>query len=108
MTGKCNLAHPHMADQEENITIKRGQEFTIILESNPTSGFKWLPKFNGSIINLVSHDFQSSTTKRTGSSGKDIFTFLAICSGSDTLKMFYKRSWEERFVSEKVFVINVK
>jgi predicted secreted protein len=36
-----------MADQEENITIKRGQEFKIILESNPTSGFKWLPKFDG-------------------------------------------------------------
>lgn len=96
-----------MADKEENITIKRGQEFTIILESNPTSGFKWLPKFDGSILNLVSHDFQPSTTKRIGSSGKDIFTFLAISFGSDKLKMLYKRSWEEQFVAEKVFVINV-
>jgi len=106
MPGKNNPVHPTMT--EENITINRGQEFTIILESNPTSGFKWLPKFDGSIINLVSHDFQTSTAKRIGSSGKDIFTFLAISSGSDKLKMLYKRSWEEQFVAEKVFVINVK
>jgi inhibitor of cysteine peptidase len=97
-----------MADKEESITIQSGQEFTIILESNPTSGFKWLPTFDGSIINLVSHDFQSSAAKRIGGSGKDIFTFLAIRSGSDKLKMLYKRSWEEHFVAERVFIINVK
>jgi inhibitor of cysteine peptidase len=102
------FVNPPMDDKEENITLTKGQEFTITLDSNPTSGFKWLPKFDGSIINLVSHDFQSSTTKRIGSSGKDIFIFLAISSGSDKLKMFYKRSWEEQFVAEKVFVINVK
>ncbi len=97
-----------MADQEENITVKRGQEFEIILESNPTSGFKWLPKFDGSIINLVSNDFQATMPKRIGSSGKDIFTFLAISSGSSNLKMLYKRRWEEQFVAEKIFVINVR
>jgi inhibitor of cysteine peptidase len=100
--------NPHMAEKEENIIIKKGQEFTITLDSNPTSGFKWHPMFNGSIINLVSHVFQSSTAKRIGSSGKDIFTFLAIRSGSEKLKMLYKRSWEEQIVAEKVFVINVK
>src|ERR1700730_10137532 len=105
-TNSSKLVNPQMADKEENITIRKGQEFTITLDSNPTSGFKWHPKFEGSIINLVSHDFQSSTAKRIGSSGKDIFTFLAISSGSDKLKMLYKRSWEEQFVAEKVFVIN--
>jgi predicted secreted protein len=108
MTGKNNLGHHSLTHKEENITIIRDQKFTIILESNPTSGFKWHPMFNGSIINLVSHDFQSSTAKGIGSSGKDIFTFLAISSGSDKLKMLYKRSWEEKFVAEKVFIINVK
>jgi inhibitor of cysteine peptidase len=97
-----------MTEKEENITIKTGQEFTITLDSNPTSGFKWHPVFNRSIINLVSHDFQSSTANRVGSSGKDIFTFLAIKFGSDKLKMVYKRRWEEQFVAEKVFVIIVK
>ena len=108
MTGENNLRNLTMSNKEENITVKRGQKFTIILDSNPTSGFKWIPKFEGSIINLVSHDFQSSTAKCIGGSGKEIFTFLAISSGSDKLKMLCKRSWEEQFVAEKVFVINVE
>ncbi len=97
-----------MDGKEQYIQLTKGQKFTVTLESNPTSGFEWLPKFDGSIINLISHDFQSSTAKRIGSSGKDIFTFLAISSGSGNLKMLYKRSWEEQFVAEKVFAINVK
>jgi predicted secreted protein len=100
--------NPPVDYKEENITINRGQKFTIVLESNPTSGFRWHPTFDVSIINLISHDFRSTTATRIGSPGKDIFTFLAISSGSDKLKMIYRRSWEEHFVAEKVYIINVK
>jgi inhibitor of cysteine peptidase len=96
-----------MADQEENITINKGQKFTIILESNPTSGFRWLPTYDRSIINIISLDFQPSTSTRIGSTGKDIFTFKAITSGTTLLKMVYKRSWEEQFVAEKTFFIDI-
>jgi inhibitor of cysteine peptidase len=97
-----------MDGKEQYIQLTKGQKFTVTLESNPTSGFEWLPKFDGSIINLVSNDFQATMPKRIGSSGKDIFTFLAISSGSSNLKMLYKRRWEEQFVAEKIFVINVR
>jgi predicted secreted protein len=93
--------------QNENITVKKGQEFTIILESNPTTGYQWIPTFNTSIINLVSHNFQPSTTKLMGSPGTDIFKFKATNQGTESLKMIYKRSWEKEFVKEKAFVINV-
>ena len=93
--------------QNENITVKKGQEFTIILESNPTTGYQWIPTFNTSIIKLVSHNFQPSTTKLMGSPGTDIFKFKATNQGTESLKMIYKRSWEKEFVKEKVFVIKV-
>ena len=93
--------------QNENITVKKDQEFTIILESNPTTGYQWIPTFNTSMINLVSHNFQPSTTKLMGSPGTDIFKFKATSQGTESLKMIYKRSWEKEFVKEKVFVINV-
>ena len=92
--------------QDENITVKKGQEFTITLESNPTTGYQWIPTFNTSIINLVSHSFQPST-KLMGSSGTETFKFKATNQGTEPLKMIYKRSWEKEFVKEKVFVINV-
>ena len=92
--------------QDENITVKKGQEFTITLESNPTTGYQWTPTFNTSIINLVSHNFQPST-KLMGSPGTEIFKFKATNQGTEPLKMIYKRSWEREFVKEKVFMINV-
>ena len=92
--------------QDENITVKKGQEFTIILESNPSTGYQWIPTFNTSIINLVSHNFQAST-KLMGSPGTDTFKFKATNQGTEPLKMIYKRSWEKEFVKEKVFKINV-
>jgi predicted secreted protein len=97
-----------MDDKEENITLKKGQEFTITLDSNPTSGFKWVPAFNTYTINIISHDFQPNSPIFVGGSGKDIFTFKAIGSGTTVLKMVYKRSWEQQFVAEKNFFIDVR
>jgi inhibitor of cysteine peptidase len=92
--------------QDENITVKKGQDFTIILESNPSTGYQWIPTFNTSNIILVSHNFQPST-KLMGSPGTDTFKFKATNQGTEPLKMVYKRSWEKEFVKEKVFKINV-
>lgn len=95
-------------DKEETIRIRRGQEFRIILESNPTSGFRWLPIFDESIINLISHNFLPSHTMGIGQSGEDVFVFRAVSSGSYIVKMLYKREWEKRYISKKLFAINVK
>jgi predicted secreted protein len=92
----------------ENITVKKDQEFPIILESNPTTGYQWIPTFNTRIINLVSHSFEPATTITMGGPGTDIFRFKAIDYGTQELKMFYKRSWEKEFAKEKVFVVNVR
>jgi predicted secreted protein len=93
---------------EEKITIKRGQTFRIVLKSNPTSGYRWLPTFDKSVINLISHDFQPFSPSGIGQSGEDVFIFRAVNRGSDNLKMVYKRGWEKRSVAERLFVINVE
>jgi inhibitor of cysteine peptidase len=97
-----------MNQREGNITLKKGQEFTITLKSNPTSGYGWIPTFNKYIIDLTAHEFQPTSPRFIGNSGKDIFTFKAISYGSAILKMFYRRSWEEQFVAEKIFFIDVE
>jgi inhibitor of cysteine peptidase len=93
--------------QEQNITVKKDYEFTITLESNPTTGYQWIPTFNPEIINLVSHSFQPSSSRLMGAPGTEVFTFKAINHGTGSLKMVYKRSWEKEPVKEKVFPINV-
>jgi predicted secreted protein len=92
----------------ENITVNKGKEFTITLESNPTTGYQWIPIFNASIINLISHSFQPPTTKLIGSPGTEIFNFKAINYGTESLKMVYKKSWEKEHAKERLFVIHIR
>lgn len=97
-----------MSYKEENLAVKRGDKFTITLESNPASGYIWVPTFSRSIINLISHRYLQSSGARIGRPGKELFTFIAMKTGSENLRMVYKRSWEKTSAAEKVFIINVK
>jgi inhibitor of cysteine peptidase len=105
--GTTTFVNPPLDDKEQNITVRKGQEFTITLDSNPTSGYKWVPTFNNYMINIISHNFQPTSPVVIGGSGKDIFTFKARNTGSTVLKMVYKRSWEQQFVDEKNFLIDI-
>ncbi len=90
-----------------NIKLISGQNFTITLKSNPTTGYQWIPKFKTNIINLLSHDFKPLLPVRIGSSGIEIFTFKSLNPGTTTLDMVYKRGIEEPPIKEKTFVIIV-
>lgn len=102
------FVNPPIDDKEKNITLEKGQEFTITLDSIPTSGYKWIPTFNTYTINIISHNFQPTSPILIGGSGKEIFTFKAMNSGATVLKMVYKRSWEQQIVAEKKFFIDVR
>lgn len=86
----------------ENVTIIEtgmGQEFTIELPSNPTTGYSW------QLISLTtgSVQLQDKTFKLTeeiegivGAGGYEIWTFLAIKKDTVNLMFEYKRSWENQ------------
>lgn len=102
------FVNPQKDDKEVNITLEKGQEFTISLDSNPTGGYGWHPVFDINIINLISHDFQPSSSRLTGSSRKEVFTFNAQNPGTTVLNMVYKRTWEQQSAAEKNFFIDVR
>lgn len=90
----------------EHISVKQGQKFTLQLQSNPTTGYQWIPLFNNSIINLASHTFKPSSLSM-GASGIDTFIFTGVSYGQTTLELVYKRSWDEKMAEQKVFLVNV-
>jgi inhibitor of cysteine peptidase len=102
-----SLVNSTMPGVQEAIKLSNGHEFTITLQSNPGTGYQWIPTFNTTILNLVSHEYKPASTKLLGSPGTDVFTFKAINHGTDTVKMIYKRSWEKESVQEKVFLVSV-
>lgn len=74
-----------------------GQELTVTLGSNPTTGFQWAEAEISEefIIQEVSHLFVGSGTNVPGASGKDVWVFKALKSGTTTIFMSYDRPWVE-------------
>lgn len=88
---------PEYSDPSKPIKTTVGQEFTITLDSNRTTGYGW--QFAGEIdkekLKIVEIQHQSSKTKRLGAGGKDMWTFRALQKGNASISLEYVRPWEK-------------
>ena len=93
------------------MNARAGENFTISLESNPTTGYSWqLAKpLDEKIVQLVGSEYVPSKTDLVGAGGEEKWTFLAVKKGSTRVALEYVRSWEEDdpAVEEKTFLIRV-
>jgi len=79
---------------ESPIRVKVGRMFEISQSANPTTGFKWIPTFDRSLVDLNADTFERNSPG-TGRGGKQIFTFLAKRKGTTTVRLEYKRPWDQ-------------
>ena len=77
----------------DKIQAKVGEEFSIELESNPTTGYQWQEDVDNRKLRLTDRKFDSSA-KTIGASGKEILTFKTLEEGTSTIRLNYKRAWE--------------
>jgi len=89
-----------------------GVEFSIILDSNPTTGYSWdfsSPPDEG-IIKLIDDAFQPPTTQLKGAGGKQLWTFRPVGEGMTTIALKYLRPWEKDTppVRTKTFTVIVE
>ena len=89
---------------DTNIIAQQGQTFTIILEENPTTGYRWRIDIADDIVALESDDYQQSKADidMVGVGGQRILVFRSLEKGSTTIKMTYERSFEENSAIEVV------
>lgn len=81
----------------QTITLEPGAEFTVILESNPTTGYMWaVTAIDEAIITSTSNKYVGDPAPEdiTGMGGREIWKFQAVGSGATTLQMEYRRHWE--------------
>ena len=97
-------------DPSQAIEVGVGSQFIIILESNPTTGYKWEASFDNSLLKLVKSDYKQAEDKpgMVGVGGKEYFTFEGLKKGSAKVTLDYKRSWEEGSAKQIVFNVSVK
>jgi predicted secreted protein len=77
-------------------------EFSIVLKSNPTTGYTWrVAQMDALIIKNTGHTYVAPNSKLMGASGYDVWTFKAIYPTTYKFRvnqvghvvMEYKRPW---------------
>jgi predicted secreted protein len=70
------------------IVVAQGQTFTILLRSNPSTGYRWQANYDPSCVTLVNQTFQSDPHPpgKVGVGGFDVYTFMALKAGTTTIR----------------------
>ncbi len=93
------------------VTVKEGNEFTITLASNPSTGYKWdLNEIDETKVTFISCKYAKTDSLLPGSGEKEIWTLKALKKGKTVISFKYARPWEkDEFSSEeKSFFILIK
>ena len=81
---------------DEPIKVKAGQNFTIKMQSNPTTGYGWqLSKADEKIVQFVTNAYIPPDSKLMGAGGHEVWTFKAVGEGATEISMQYVRPWEK-------------
>ena len=98
--------------EDTNISVKTGDEFTIKLDENPTTGYQWNYTISDESVLEISKDEYvngSNAQDVAGAGGERFLTFVAKSKGSTVIDMVYERSWEKNEDDEKIsFQVEVK
>ena len=87
-------------DSGRVLHLDKGDTFTVLLVSNPSTGFLWefgKPLYDETVMILRGDKYiRPDDQLSVGVPGKRSLTFLAEGSGRTGLKLVYRRPWEKR------------
>ncbi len=94
------------------VTVVLGQTFTVTLESNPSTGYRWewVDQQDSIVEQMGEAQFKPRETgdpPLVGAGGWESFDFKAVNQGQMTLKLVYRRPWEEGVEPLKTFSLQV-
>ena len=110
MLGACAPAGPieidcdafyQEADQARQVALRPGDEITVRLCSNPSTGFQWTEDAEISdpdVVTQQSHAYQAPSEEgdppAPGTPGAETWVFRAVTSGESVIRLEYDRPWE--------------
>lgn len=83
---------PQVTDPQQPIEAGIGKEFSIVLESNPTTGYHWeiVGELDPTLVEFVKNDYTSTSDPNlVGGGGLDVWTFRAINAGEAQVTLGY-------------------
>lgn len=96
-------------DNGKQVTLAVGQELTLTVESNATTGFAWeVAGLNTGVLEQVGEpEYKAPSTGLVGAGGVQVFRFKAKAAGQADLKLNYRRAWEKDVPPAKTFALTV-
>lgn len=79
------------------IYARTGDQITVTLDSNATTGFKWqlAIKPNQNVVRFAKSVYDAPSEAIPGRGGTETWTFTAAGKGSTSVTLNYARSWEK-------------
>jgi predicted secreted protein len=83
------------ADAAKGVKINVGDQFSLILDSNASTGFSWrvAEPTNEQVIKKISNNYIEPNTGLAGAGGTENWVFEGAHPGVTTIKMQYVRPW---------------
>ncbi|MBI5962429.1 MAG: protease inhibitor I42 family protein [Chloroflexi bacterium] len=80
-----------ISDPSKILEAAIGNEFKIIIDSNPTTGYHWeiIGEVEKTIVEFISKDFKGDEPAMPGSGGVDIWAFRAVGAGETHITLGY-------------------
>lgn len=86
--------NPNVTDE---IEFPANKGVTVILCSNPSTGFKWNEEAeisDTSIVEQTGHQYVAPAGDKPGAAGTEKFIFTGVSPGTATVYLEYSRDWE--------------
>lgn len=102
---------PALTDPSQPITVKAGETFVIVVESNPSTGYHWemIGPLDDAYLELVSREYTASEPVMPGSGGVEVWTFKAVSAGETVLVLEnYPPAQGEPYTTETQFSILIQ
>jgi inhibitor of cysteine peptidase len=111
--GRVVIGGPMKVGEAANgteVPLESGQMLEIALKGNITTGYDWaLDGALPSQVTTVTDEYVSDTGSPgvAGAGGTHTFIYEAVASGTGTLKLKYRRSFEPKKTAAQTFTITV-
>ncbi len=102
---------PSFDQDDAKIRVRHGKRFVIVLESNPTTGYRWSVTAiaDRKVVTRKANVYVEPDTERIGAAGTQRLVFEARRKGKTTIDMRYARSFEpdDPDATELTFTVTV-
>ncbi len=114
---KSTIDDENEQQEEKNLKViqmdvNNKDNFSITLDSNPSTGYVWGLNLDTSYVQLIRRGFVSDNSELTekplvGGDQEERFDFIALQPGEVEVKFFYEREFEKDIPSLKERIYNI-